>query len=103
MLLSAIRTQISIACIDFMRILHSVLSRNQLYRAQVSEAMTAYRKLEDELHRVRTQHPLDSLHEDPILEEMAKLWWLLSEEERAQLDEEGPMCDPKAPAAIVSA
>jgi hypothetical protein len=73
-------------------------------QAQVSEAMMAYRKLEDELRRVRAQHPLGSLHEDPLLEEMAKLWWLLSEEERGQLDDEGPTCDPRMQApAMVSA
>jgi hypothetical protein len=59
-----------------------------------SEAMQSYRKLEDELRRVRSRHALGSVHEDPILEEMARLWWLLTESERETLDREGPTCDP---------
>lgn len=60
-----------------------------------SEAMKAYRKLEQQLRNVRAKHALGSINEDPILEEMAKLWWILSEDERELLDQEGPTCDPE--------
>ncbi len=63
--------------------------------SQLSETMKAYRKLEDDLRRVRAQYELGSLQEDPILEEMAQLWWRLSESERDLLDREGPTCDPE--------
>lgn len=66
---------------------------------QISEAMKAYRKLEDDLRRMRAQHALGSLQEDPILEEMAKVWWRLSESERDLLDREGPTCDPEEQAS----
>jgi hypothetical protein len=59
--------------------------------SRISDAMKGYRKLEDDLRRVRSQHALGSLHEDPILEEMAKIWWRLSERERDVLDREGPL------------
>jgi hypothetical protein len=56
--------------------------------------MRQYRALEDDLRLVRTENGLGSAQEDPILEEMARLWWLLSDIEREKLDQEGPTCDP---------
>jgi hypothetical protein len=56
--------------------------------------MRQYRALEDDLRLVRSEHGLGSTQEDPILEEMARLWWLLSDIERETLDREGPTCDP---------
>ena len=35
-----------------------------------------------------------SSKEDPILEQMAHLWWQLSDRERDILDEEGSTCNP---------
>ena len=66
---------------------------------QISDAMKAYRKMEDDLRRVRAQHEIGSLHEDFILEEMARLWWRFTEGERDLLDREGPTCDPDMRAA----
>lgn len=62
---------------------------------EISEAMKIYRKLEEDLRRIRAQSPLGSIQEDPVLEEMARVWWLLSESERDVLDREGPTCDPE--------
>lgn len=59
-----------------------------------SEEMRQYRALEDDLRLVRSENGLGSAREDPILEEMARLWWLLSDIERETLDREGPTCDP---------
>lgn len=59
-----------------------------------SEEMRQYRALEDDLRLVRSEHGLGSAQEDPILEEMARLWWLLSDIERETLDQEGPTYDP---------
>lgn len=59
-----------------------------------SEEMRQYRALEDDLRLVRSEKGLGSAQEDPILEEMARLWWLLSDIERETLDREGPTCDP---------
>ena len=59
-----------------------------------SEEMRQYRALEDDLRLVRSENGLGSAQEDPILEEMARLWWLLSDIERETLDREGPTCDP---------
>jgi hypothetical protein len=56
--------------------------------------MRQYRALEDDLRLVRSENGLGSAQEDPILEEMARLWWLLSDIEREMLDREGPTCDP---------
>jgi hypothetical protein len=56
--------------------------------------MRQYRALEDDLRLVRSENGLGSAKEDPILEEMARLWWLLSDIERETLDREGPTCDP---------
>lgn len=61
----------------------------------LSDAMKAYRRLEEDLRQVRTQNDLGSVREDPILEEMARLRWLLAEDERETLDREGPTCDPE--------
>ncbi len=60
----------------------------------VSESMARYRSLEDDLRLIRAEQPLGSRAEDPILEEMARVWWLLSDIERETLDREGPTCDP---------
>jgi hypothetical protein len=60
----------------------------------LSEEMRQYRALEDDLRLVRSESGLGSAKEDPILEEMARLWWLLSDIERETLDREGPTCDP---------
>ncbi len=56
---------------------------------RTSAAMARYRVLEGDLRRIRAEHPIGSLAEDPILEEMASLWWLLSDIEREFLDREG--------------
>lgn len=70
---------------------------------KTSEAMQSYRRLEDELRKVRSRHTLGSVHEDPILEEMARLWWLLTDNEREVLDREGPTSDPvERPASMAS-
>jgi hypothetical protein len=60
-----------------------------------SEAMLRYRILEEDLRLVRSENRPGSLLEDPILEEMAHLWWQLSDIERAKLDDEGPTCWPE--------
>ena len=60
----------------------------------LSEEMRQYRALEDDLRLVRSENRLGSAKEEPILEEMARLWWLLSDIERETLDREGPTCDP---------
>ncbi|HET7500599.1 MAG TPA: hypothetical protein VFK02_06330 [Kofleriaceae bacterium] len=62
--------------------------------AHLSEEMRQYRALEEDLRLVRTEKGLGSPQEDPLLEEMARLWWLLSDIEREILDQEGPTCDP---------
>jgi hypothetical protein len=59
-----------------------------------SEAMRRYRALEEDLRLVRSENGRGSPQEDPILEEMARLWWKLSDIERERLDSEGPTCDP---------
>jgi hypothetical protein len=61
-----------------------------------SEPMVRYRTLEDDLRLVRTEKGVGTHEEDPILEEMAQLWWELSDIERETLDREGPTCDPIA-------
>jgi hypothetical protein len=60
----------------------------------LSEAMRRYRALEEDLRLVRSENGRGSPQEDPILEEMANLWWKLSDIERETLDREGPTCDP---------
>jgi len=60
----------------------------------LSEAMRRYRALEEDLRLVRSENGRGSPQEDPILEEMARLWWTLSDIERETLDREGPTCDP---------
>jgi hypothetical protein len=60
-----------------------------------SEAMARYRVLEGDLRLIRAEQSMGSLAEDPILEEMARVWWLLSDIEREMLDREGPTCDPE--------
>lgn len=62
----------------------------------LSEEMRQYRSLEDDLRLVRAERGPGSALEDPILEDMARLWWLLSDIEREMLDREGPTCDPRA-------
>ena len=62
---------------------------------QLSEAMRRYRVLEDDLRLVRSENAPGSTVEDPILEEMARLWWELSDIERETLDREGPTCWPE--------
>lgn len=62
----------------------------------LSEAMRRYRVLEDDLRLVRSENAPGSPSEDPIIEEMARLWWDLSDIEREQLDSEGPTCWPAA-------
>ena len=52
-----------------------------------------YRALEAKLRAVRGEYGAASLHEDPILDEMSRVWWQLSDAERAMLDAEGPTCD----------
>lgn len=63
-------------------------------QGQVSAEMRRYRSLEDDLRRVRSMNRTGPALEDPILEEMGTLWWLLSDVERETLDAEGPTCDP---------
>jgi len=59
-----------------------------------SDPMGRYRSLEADLRRVR-KNGRGSPAENPILEEMARVWWWeLSEVERETLDQEGPTCDP---------
>ncbi len=59
-----------------------------------SDPMGRYRSLEADLRRVR-RNGRGSLAENPILEEMARVWWWeLSDVERETLDQEGPTCDP---------
>lgn len=60
-----------------------------------SEMMNRYRILEDDLRRVRSENAFGSAKEEPVLEEMTRLWWLLSDSERETLDREGPTCDSK--------
>ncbi|HWO19439.1 MAG TPA: hypothetical protein VNO30_11715 [Kofleriaceae bacterium] len=43
---------------------------------------------------MRSERGLGSPQEEPILEEMASLWWRLTDLERETLDLEGPTCDP---------
>ena len=43
---------------------------------------------------MRSEKGRGTPQEDPILEEMAHLWWRLSDIERETLDREGPTCDP---------
>jgi hypothetical protein len=64
------------------------------------EEMTQYRALEHALRLVRAEKGSGSAQEDPILEEMARLWWLLSDVEREMLDQEGPTCDQSTPPAV---
>lgn len=64
--------------------------------AKLGESMCRYRTLETDLRLVRAENPPGSPLEDPIIEEMACLWWELSEGEREILDQEGPTCWPKA-------
>ncbi len=59
-----------------------------------SDPMGRYRSLEADLRRVRTRNGRGSPAENPILEEMARVWWELSDVERETLDQEGPTCDP---------
>jgi hypothetical protein len=40
-------------------------------------------------------HSAGSAAEDPIIEEMARLWWDLDDDERDALDAEGPTCWPE--------
>jgi hypothetical protein len=56
--------------------------------------MRQYRALEEDLRLVRSENALGSAKEEPILDEMTRLWWLLSDIEREALDQEGPTCDP---------
>ncbi len=58
-----------------------------------SDPMGRYRSLEADLRRVR-RNGRGSPAENPILEEMARVWWELSDVERETLDQEGPTCDP---------
>ena len=60
-----------------------------------SEAMRSYRKLEEDLRLIRSENSPGSPIEDPIIEEMARLWWKLSEVERETLDREGSTCWPE--------
>ncbi len=57
-------------------------------------AIQRYRTLEADLRLVRLNNDPGSAQEDLVLEEMDRLWWLLSDIERETLDQEGPTCDP---------
>jgi hypothetical protein len=61
----------------------------------LSEPMRRYRALEDVLRRIRSENTPGSALEDPVLQEMARLWWDLSDIERETLDREGPTCWPE--------
>ena len=56
--------------------------------------MRRYRDLENDLRHIRAKYRPGSSFEDPIIEEMASLWWKLSEDERNTLDSEGSTCWP---------
>lgn len=60
----------------------------------VSVALARYRTLEEDLHLIRAERQIGSLIEEPILEEMARVWWTLSDVEREILDREEPTCNP---------
>jgi hypothetical protein len=66
----------------------------RLHMPHLSDPMRRYRALEEDLRLVRSERGRGSPQEDPILEEMANLWWRLSDIERETLDREGPTCDP---------
>ena len=59
-----------------------------------SALMFQYRELEVYLRLTRAHNAFGSSKEDPILEQMAHLWWQLSDRERDILDEEGSTCNP---------
>lgn len=60
----------------------------------MSDALDEYRKLENKLRALRGRASPGSPAEDPILEAMETTWWLLMDDERALLDDEGPQCWP---------
>ncbi|MFH0902901.1 MAG: hypothetical protein V2A73_19915 [Pseudomonadota bacterium] len=60
----------------------------------MSDALKRYRLLEAELRLVRRETSPGSAMEEPIIDEMASVWWDLTEEERELLDGEGPSCWP---------
>jgi len=53
-----------------------------------------YRILEGELYLLRMENPPGALIEEPVIDEMARLWDLLSDNEKELLDKEGPRCWP---------
>jgi hypothetical protein len=54
--------------------------------AQMSEALAAYRRLENELARVRRIHSdVESAEEDDILDQMDVIWSQLSPDEKTSL------------------
>ena len=55
----------------------------------MSKALDRYRELEEELIRIRWLHGgFDSDEEDRDIDEMDRLWWAMSEEERHMLEAE---------------
>jgi len=56
--------------------------------------INTYRALEERLRTSRKLHPPGSPEEASILEEMAIVWYKLSDQEREQLNSEGPTCWP---------
>lgn len=53
-----------------------------------------YRAAEVALRELRLHHAIGSDIEQPVLEEMVRLWWLLADDDREALDREGPTCFP---------
>lgn len=60
--------------------------------ATLSKPMARYRSLEDDLRLIRTEKGIGSPDESDILEEMARVWWDLTDIEQETLDREGPTC-----------
>lgn len=60
----------------------------------MSDALDEYRWFEGRLRALRGTMRPGSADEDPLLEAMERVWWLLTDDERAMLDTEGPQCWP---------
>lgn len=61
----------------------------------MTEELSNYRHLQDELLRIRWSHRgIDSAEEDAHLETMDAAWWTLSDSDRAMLNSEPPLETP---------
>ncbi len=59
--------------------------RIEVPESERTEAIRRYLELEDELFAWCEQHPEDTPEEEALLDEMEKVWWAMTREERDRL------------------